>query len=48
MSETNEREIRNDYRKITETLIEKGKTITTMESCTSGLIASLITDTEGA
>lgn len=43
-----EREIRADYRKITEKLIEKGKTITTMESCTSGLIASLITDTEGA
>ena len=43
-----EQEIRGDYRKITEKLIEKGKTITTMESCTSGLIASLITDTEGA
>ena len=43
-----EQEIRADYRKITEKLIEKGKTITTMESCTSGLIASLITDTEGA
>ena len=43
-----ENEIRADYRKITEKLIEKGKTITTMESCTSGQIASLITDTEGA
>lgn len=43
-----EQKIRDDYRKITETLIEKGKTVTTMESCTSGLIASLITDTEGA
>ena len=43
-----EQEIRADYRKITEKLIEKEKTITTMESCTSGLIASLITDTEGA
>ena len=29
-------------------LIELGKTISTMESCTSGLIASMITDTEGA
>ena len=33
-----ENEIRADYRKITEKLIEKGKTITTMESCTSGLL----------
>ncbi|MEI3375806.1 MAG: CinA family protein [Coprococcus catus] len=29
-------------------LIEKKITITTMESATSGLIASLITDTEGS
>ena len=43
-----EQEIRDAYRKITETLIEKKLTVTTMESCTSGLIASLITDTEGA
>ena len=43
-----EQEIKADYRKITEKLIEKEKTITTMESCASGLIASLITDTEGA
>ena len=46
--EINECEIRKDFREITKKLIEKGKTITTMESCTSGLIASLITDTEGA
>ena len=44
----NEQEIREDYRRITETLIQKGITITTMESATSGQIASLITDTEGA
>ena len=44
----NEKEIREDYRKITENLIQKGLTITTMESATSGQIASLITDTEGA
>ncbi len=36
------------YKLITETLISRGISITTMESCTSGLIASLITDTEGA
>lgn len=44
----NEREIRESYREITLKLIEKKLNITTMESCTSGLIASLITDTEGA
>lgn len=44
----NEQKIREDYRKLTQTLIEKGLTVTTMESATSGQIASLITDTEGA
>ena len=29
-------------------LIEHGISISTMESCTSGLLASAITDTEGA
>lgn len=48
MSEISEREVRTAYRKITETLIEKKLTVSTMESCTSGLLASLITDTEGA
>ncbi len=43
-----ETEIRNDYRKLTKLLIEKKMTITTMESATSGQIASLITDTEGS
>ena len=43
-----ETEIRNDYRKLTKILIEKKMTITTMESATSGQIASLITDTEGS
>lgn len=43
-----EQEIRNDYKKLTLKLIEKGLMITTMESATSGQIASLITDTEGA
>lgn len=43
-----EKEVYEKYRKITLALIEKGLTITTMESCTSGQIASLITDTEGS
>ena len=36
------------YEAITKLLISKRITITTMESCTCGLIASLLTDTEGA
>lgn len=44
----NESEIRSDYNKLTKLLISKGIHITTMESATSGQIASLITDTEGA
>lgn len=36
------------YELITKTLIKRGMTITTMESCTAGLIASLLTDTEGS
>ena len=43
-----EKEIRADYRRLTKLLIEKNLTITTMESATSGQIASLITDTEGS
>jgi len=39
---------REKYRQLTLRLIESGQTITTMESCTSGQVASLITDTEGA
>lgn len=41
-------QIRQHYRRLTQLLIEKNYTITTMESATSGQIASLITDTEGA
>ena len=44
----NEQEIRNDYKRFTKKLIDKGLFITTMESATSGQIASLITDTEGS
>ena len=40
--------VREKYANLTRRLIERGMTITTMESCTAGLIASLITDTEGA
>ena len=43
-----ESDIRNDYKKLTKLLSERGMTITTMESATSGQIASLITDTEGS
>lgn len=43
-----ETSIRNDYKQLTKFLIEKCMTITTMESATSGQIASLITDTEGS
>lgn len=40
--------VRLHYKELTEKLIEKNLSITTMESATSGQIASLITDTEGA
>lgn len=36
------------FERVTKTLIEKHLTVSTMESCTAGLIASLLTDTEGA
>lgn len=42
-------EIQNDrFQRITERLIEKGLTISLMESCTGGYLSSLITDVEGA
>ena len=40
--------VREKYRKLTLLLIEKNRTISTMESCTAGQIASLLTDTEGS
>ena len=43
-----EADVREKYVRITRLLIRHRLTITTMESCTSGQIASLITDTEGA
>lgn len=48
MKKYDEQEIRDDYRRLTQTLIEKNLTVTTMESATAGQIVSLITDTEGA
>ena len=43
-----EQSVHQKYNEITKTLIEKNLTITTMESCTAGLISSLLTDTEGS
>lgn len=43
-----EKNVREKFRYITNALIKEQLTITTMESCTSGLVASLLTDTEGA
>lgn len=48
MNINREKLIREKYSKLTHKLIELNKTITTMESATSGQIASLITDTEGS
>lgn len=41
-------DVREKYEKLTKLFISKKMSITTMESCTGGLIASLLTDTEGA
>lgn len=43
-----EKLIREGYSRLTRLLIQKNLSITTMESATSGQIASLITDTEGS
>lgn len=43
-----EQMVREKYHQLTNLLIERRKTVTTMESCTSGQVASLITDTEGS
>ena len=45
---TFEQQVRALWQRITKTLIAKNISVTTMESCTSGLLASLISDTEGA
>lgn len=43
-----EAQIRAEYADLTRELIARGLQVSTMESATSGQIASLITDTEGA
>ena len=43
-----EKKIRDKYSELTLLLIRKDLVISTMESCTAGQIASLITDTEGS
>ena len=48
MEEYSETTIRDHYRHLTKLLIDRKLTISTMESATSGQIASLITDTEGS
>lgn len=42
------KETQENYAKLTSLLIEKNISITTMESCTSGLIASFITDIDNS
>ena len=46
--EVDETRVHRRYERLTHHLIERGVHITTMESCTAGLIASLITDAEGS
>ncbi len=48
MNTVDEEVVRANYRRLTLSLIERGMSITTMESITAGQIASLITDTEGS
>lgn len=48
MNFSDEKNIRDGYAALTRYLIRTKRTITTMESATSGQIASLITDTEGS
>ena len=40
--------VNSEYEQLTKYLIENEITVSTMESCTGGLISSLITDTEGS
>ena len=46
--EISERKVRKKYAELTKQLIRQRRTVTTMESCTAGQIASLITDAEGS
>ena len=40
--------VQKKYLQVTEELINRNETISVMESCTAGLISSLITDAEGS
>lgn len=40
--------VHSAYKKVVNSLIQRGLTITSMESCTGGLISSLITDIDGS
>lgn len=44
----NEKAVHEAYHEITKKLLSKGLTIATMESCTSGLLATLLSNIEGA
>lgn len=48
MNELLLKETQDSYYNLTNLLIQNNTTITTMESCTSGLIASFITDTDNS
>ena len=48
VKQIDEEAVRRKYETLTKSLIKQDLTITTMESCTSGQVASLITDTEGS
>lgn len=48
VTEVDHKKVDEDFSYITRKLIQRQCMITTMESCTSGFIASLITDTEGS
>ena len=41
-------QVHSEYRELTEQLIRMNRSISFLESCTSGLLSSLLTDTEGA
>lgn len=48
MNIESQNQVHSEYENLTKYLVENHISISTMESCTSGLIASLITDTDGS
>ncbi len=44
----NDKAVQDTYNEITKKLLAKGLTIATMESCTAGLLSTLLSNTEGA